>query len=451
MSLRVRLNFLITLLFISLFICSSFYIISNARKTVQYEVESTAQLALKLIQIAISSESSNADENSQLKLLQSLAELDQTRHLYIDIQSPTVILTPSKEFNVLSNTNAPGWFVRLVQPPPTEIRQWLYNPLIPPTGIFIRADPSDEIDETWNEVRSILILLLAFIVLANILVYITIGKYLAPIDTILEGLSGIEKGQYQLELPHFRLPELDRISQQFNHMAKVLLDSKAKNSLLTQRSLEIQEEERRHLAQELHDELGQTIAAIKAVAVAISNKKDPDKEHIDSSVKTIVQYSDHIYQVAKNMMHRLRPSVLDELGLIKALQNMIDDWNSRQDDIFCHFTFSDIPTDLPESLKISLYRIIQESLTNVLKHSSASKVSITINKVEQNSMEQVYLIIEDDGVGLDETITNTGLGMSGMKERAEMNGGTFELSSEPGKGIKIEIYIPVKNKRVSYE
>lgn len=442
MSLRVRLNLLITLLFVSLFACSSFYIISNARTAVHHEVESTAHLALELIQISFSSDFVEEDEAKQLKLLKSLSELDQTRHLHIDIHSPNKTLTPSKEFNVLNNANAPEWFVRLVQPPPTEIRQWFYNPMVAPTGVIIRADPSDEIYETWNEVRSVLILLFVFIILANILVYFVIGKYLAPIDTILKGLSGIEKGEYQ-ELPHFRLPELDRISQQFNHMAKVLLASKAKNKLLTQRSLEIQEEERRHLAQELHDELGQTIAAIKAVAVAISNSKVPDKIHIDSSVKTIIQYSDHIYQVAKSMMHRLRPSVLDELGLIKALQNMIDEWNSRQDDIFCHFSFSDIPPDLSESLKISLFRIIQESLTNALKHSHASQVSISMNKFASAGEERINLTIEDDGVGLDENKTMSGLGLPGIKERVEMNNGTFELTSEKGKGIKIEIIVPV--------
>jgi len=451
MSLRVRLNLLITLLFISLFVCSSFYIISNARKTVQHEVESTAQLALKLIQIALSSESSEVNESKQLNLLQSLAELGQTRHLHIDIQNPGSTLTPMKDFEFLSRSNTPKWFVKLVEPPPTEIRQWFYNPTVAPTGVVIRADPTDEIDETWGEVRSILILLFVFIILANILVYIVIGRYLAPIDTILEGLSGIEKGRYELELPHFRLPELDRISQRFNHMAKVLLESKEKNSLLTQRSLEIQEEERRHLAQELHDELGQTIAAIKAVAAAISNRKEPDKEQIDTSVKTIIEYSDHIYQVAKSMMHRLRPSVLDELGLIKALQSMIDDWNSRQDDVFCHFTFSDIPADLSDSLNINLFRIIQESLTNVLKHSSANSVSISMNKILLNGVEQINLTIEDDGVGLDEDITMSGLGLPGMKERVEMNNGLFELTSELGNGIKIEVIVPMVIQELIYE
>ena len=445
MSLRIRLNLLITLLFISLFICSSFYIITNARIAVQHEVESTANLALQLIQVAFTSASLESDEQKQLQVLRKLSELDLTRHLHIDIYNSNDVLTPVEEFTVLKDIKAPSWFVKLVEPPPTEIRHWLYNPVKPPKGIIIRADPADEIDENWTGVRSILIFLLTFIILANILLYLAIGKYLAPIDTILSGLSDIEKGNYQLELPRFRLPELDRISQQFNHMARVLLESKAKNQSLTQRSLEIQEEERRHLAQELHDELGQTIAAIKAVATAIMNDKNPDKDRINSSVKTIIEYSDHIYQVAKNMMHRLRPSVLDEFGLVKALQSMIDDWNSRQDDIFCHFSFSEIPDDLTELLNISLFRIVQESLTNALKHSSASKILITMNKVVSSGSEYINLNIQDDGVGLNEDELMMGLGLPGMKERVEMNHGVFELISEPNNGLTIKINIPLKS------
>lgn len=442
MSLRIRLNFLITLLFTSLFICSSFYIIANARKAVQHEVESTAHLALQLIQIAFSSAS--LDSNEQMQLLTKISRLDVTRHLYIDIYNANEVLKPIEELTIQGDVKAPRWFVKLVQPPPTEIRHWVYNPVIPPTGIIIRADPVDEIDENWVEVRSILVLLLVFVFLANILVYLTIGKYLAPIDTILSGLSDIEKGNYQLELPNFRLPELDSISQQFNHMAKVLLESKAKNQSLTQRSLQIQEEERRHLAQELHDELGQTITAIKAVATAVMNEQQLDKPSLNSSVKTIIEYSDHIYKVAKNMMHRLRPSVLDEFGLVKALQTMVDDWNGRQDDIFCQFSFSGIPSDLSDSINISLFRIVQESLTNALKHSSASKILITMNKIDVEGIEQISLKIEDDGVGHDNEKTMTGLGLAGMKERVEMNNGKIELGNEIGSGFKIDIQIPIK-------
>ena len=147
------------------------------------------------------------------------------------------------------------------------------------------------------------------------------------------------------------------------------------------------------------------------------------------------------------MMHRLRPSVLDEFGLVKALQSMIDDWNSRQDDIFCHFSFSDIPNDLTELLNISLFRIVQESLTNALKHSSASKILITMNKVVSSNSEYIILNIQDDGVGLNKDKPMTGLGLPGMKERVEMNHGTFDLISEPNNGLSIKISIPINHKR----
>jgi two-component system, NarL family, sensor histidine kinase UhpB len=445
MSLRIRLNLLITILFVSLFICSSFYIIANARDSVQHEVESTANLALQLIEIAFSSTTLKSDEQKQIEVLKKLSEQDLTRHLHIDIESSNDVITPDEKHIVVKVIKAPNWFVKLVTPPLTEIRLWLNNPIEPPRGVVIRADPTDEIDENWTEVKSILIFLLVFIISSNILLYFVIGKYLAPIDTILKGLTDIEKGNYELELPHFRLPELDRISQRFNHMAKVLLESKAKNQSLTKYSLEIQEEERRHLAQELHDELGQTIAAIKAIAAAVMNDKESDKNQINSSLKTIIEYSDHIYQVAKNMMHRLRPSVLDEFGLIKALQSMIDDWNSRQDNIFCHFSFSNIPSDLTELLNISFFRIVQESLTNALKYSSASKILISMNSVNFSGSNYINLNIQDDGVGLNKDKPMTGLGLPGMKERVEMNHGKFELISEVNKGLTIDISIPIKS------
>ena len=445
MSLRIRLNILITTLLIILFLCSSFYTISHARNSVHSEVESSTQLALQLIQAASASLLSDSDEQKQIKFLRKLTELETIRHIHIEIRSPTDVLMPAEENTLFLKSDAPRWFINLVKPPATEIRRWLYTPVTSPIDVLIKPDPLDEIHESWIETRNILIFLLIFIILVNTLIYIAIGLYLSPIEKILDGLSSIKKGNYKLKLPHFRLPELERISQQFNHMTQVLLETKARNQLLTKRSLEIQEEERRNLSQELHDELGQTITAIKAVAVSISNKTTIEKRYINSSVKTIIEYSDHVYQVAKNMMHRLRPSVLDEFGLVKALQNMIDEWNDNQDDIFCDFTFLDVPTDLSESLKINIYRIIQESLTNALKHSNASKVAVIIKKDRLDNTGRINLKIEDNGIGIEQDKIIPGFGLLGIRERVEMNGGIFEFESSAGNGVKINIFIPIKN------
>jgi len=445
MSLRARLNIIITTLLLILFLCSSYYTISNARRSVHSEIESSTQLALQLIKaVSAYSTSSEPDKQNHMSFLRKLTELKTIRHLHIEIRSPTDILVPSDE-NLFEKSDAPSWFVKLVKPPATEVRRWLYTPVTKPVDILIKPDPLDEIHESWMETKNILIFLSVFIILANLLIYILIGLYLSPIKEILDGLSDIRKGNYQLELPSFHLPELDRISEQFNHMASVLFESNRRNQLLRHRLLEIQEEERRILSQELHDELGQTITAIKAVAVSIPNKSKLEKRFVNSSVKTIVEYSDHIYKVAKDMMHRLRPSVLDEFGLVKALQNMVDEWNANQDEIFCDFRFSDVSDNLSESLRISLYRIVQESLTNSLKYSKAEKVVVMIKKIIRNDVEKIYLEIYDDGVGVNKDKIKLSFGLLGIKERVEMHNGEFEFLSKLGEGFKIVIVIPMEH------
>lgn len=444
MSLRIRLNIIITTLLLILFLCSSFYTITNAKRSVRSEVESSTQLALQLIQAASTSSVFGAGDQ-KLNFLRKLAELKTIRHLHIELRSPTDILIPIDENSLFEESEAPRWFVSLVRPPATEIRRWLYTPVTKPVDVLIKPDPLDEIHESWIETRNILIFISIFIILSNFFIYVLIGLYLAPIEKILDGLSDIRKGYYKMELPHFSLPELNRISSQFNHMTKVLFETNERNKFLRQRLLQIQEEERRLLSRELHDELGQTITAIKAVAVSISNKTALEKRFINSSVKTIVNYSDHMYQVAKNMMQRLRPSILDEFGLIKALQNMVDEWNDNQDNIFCDFRFSNIPDNLSESLKISLYRIIQESLTNSLKYSKATKIIVKVIITDHDGMKNIELEIYDDGVGIDDANIKPGLGLLGMKERVEMHDGVFEFSSSQSNGFRISIVIPVDN------
>jgi two-component system sensor histidine kinase UhpB len=449
MSLRFRLNLLITTLFLLILLGGSFYVIINVRQAVHNEVEATAHLALQLIEIAISSVETE-QETVQERLLEQIAKLERTRHLRIYIRIPSIVYgdvySPSVTYNYLEpvkempiSSDSPDWFEHLVQPPPLEIRRWLYGPGIPATEILIRADPSDEITEAWIETRGVIGFLLVFLLLANVLVFISIGRDLAPIERILSALDSIEQGNYQLRLPRFKLPELSRISEKFNLMAEVLQRSRDENRFLTQSSLAIQENERRHLAHELHDELGQTISAIKAVAVSIGQQSDMGKESITASAGTIVSFSNHMHDVARNMMRRLRPAALDELGLITALEDMVDDWNSRNDEVFCHFSFDSRSENTNEDLNISLYRIVQETLTNVHKHSGASEVYIHLT-FEGSDVE---LTIRDNGCGFDPATTQWGLGLLGIRERVQALQGTFSLNTSVGQGLSIRVVVPL--------
>ena len=448
MSLRTRLNLLITLCFGLILILGAVFVIHQARNAVHEEVSSTANLTLRLIEIALSNNrAENTIGGARGNVVRQIARLGETRHLHIEIrkQGMPVIDTRSD----LRNRNvaeAPDWFASLISPAPMEFRRVLSSEQLPQTEIIIRADASDEIDEVWRESRVVLGLLALAIVIANILVYITIGRGLAPIDSILKALDGIEQGNYRLRLPHFKLPEMSRIAEKVNHMAEVLESSREENRELTQRSLAIQERERRHMAHELHDELGQSISAIKAVAVSISQQDVTEHEQIRSSAATIVDISNNMYDVARQMMRRLRPVVLDELGLVPALQEMVDDWNSRHEELFCHFSSDGDFGGLGEQMNISLYRIIQEGLTNISKHSGASEVHVHMRRDTTVAEDVVHVDMTDDGLGFNAETTNWGLGLLGMRERCEALGGNFSLATRPGKGVSISIRIPLTDR-----
>lgn len=446
MSLRIRLNILITLLFIIVLIGASSYIISNARRAVSEEIQASARHTLQLIEVLLESVDLSGQTGLQELVLGKLSRLESARHLQISVlrQSHIARQFPPQMRPVISS-EAPLWFIQLVQPKPMEFRRIISAPGIKSIEIVIHADPSNEITEVWYESRSVLFFLSLFIVMANLLLYITLGKYLSPIDSILTGLERIENGDYHSRLPQYKLPELTRISDKFNHMANVLLQSRDENRRLTQKSLAIQENERRYLAQELHDELGQSLSAIKAVAVSIEQKSSDLDVSISDNARAIGSFSERMYEVAKNMMQRLRPSVLDELGLLIALQDMIDNWNESHGEIFCHFECNDDLRGFGEDINIKLYRIIQESLTNVIKHADANEVHI--NFIRQSDV--LLVTVRDDGVGFELLSVRRGLGLLGMQERVEALNGTFEISSSVGQGMRIDIAIPLTNNEES--
>ena len=457
MSLRFRLNLFITLLFALILAGGSVYVINNARQSVINEMEASSRLTLHLINIALISTEGADQIDRERKVVEQIAKLETTRHLHIILirgdgpYRPKHRISSSSFYPVV--VAAPAWFVDLVKPPPIEFSHVLDEPGVT-TEILIRANPTDEISEVWHETKAILTLMVLFAVLANLIVFFTLGRGLAPIETILKGLEGIERGDYKLRLPQFGVYELRRISEKFNLMARVLEKSRQDNRYLTQRSLAIQESERRNLAHELHDELGQAITAIKAVAVSIEQQTSVrDSAHVREGAGTIINVSNRMYDVARNMMRRLRPPALDELGLITALQDMIDDWNARHQDIFCYFSFEGEPAVLDEETNISLYRIVQESLTNIIKHAGAStvKINLAINGGKNSQASRVILSIEDDGAGFDPARIRPGLGLLGMRERAEVLNGTCSINTQPGQGVRINITMPLADQSEIHE
>jgi len=211
-----------------------------------------------------------------------------------------------------------------------------------------------------------------------------------------------------------------------------------KKRQLLRNMLHMQESERHTLARALHDEMGQALTSIQAYAASIGGQKNA--ENIENAVQYAHQIRDitsQLQQMVRHRLHDLRPSSLDRLGLCAALEDMLGEFGQRES-ISCEFACQDDIPELNDEQRIQLYRIVQESLTNVSKYAHAEHVSVRL------SMRQRYLHlhIEDDGCGV-ANIEERGFGLLGMRERAELLNGHIEFQSRQGKGMAIDVEIPL--------
>lgn len=231
------------------------------------------------------------------------------------------------------------------------------------------------------------------------------------------------------------------------------------NRFLIYRSLAIQEEERRHLARELHDEFGQCITAIQADTEAIlelaqQSRKMNDLmnglgrlERIEVSANAILSVSTHIYDVVHTLMRQLRPSGLDELGLVEILQELLKNWQLRHSEIKCQCTTKGELDQLGEAINITIYRVMQECLTNIAKYANASMVSIHL--ATDSPPQFLIFSVQDNGDGIPSNLSpeqrenKGGLGLIGIRERVQALDGTLRIDSAPGQGVKIILTIPI--------
>lgn len=217
----------------------------------------------------------------------------------------------------------------------------------------------------------------------------------------------------------------------------------ADNRRLARENLRIQEVERKHLARELHDELGQYLNAIKLDAVSIRDGGAVVAGAAEDASQSIIRAVDHVHGAVSGMIGRLRPVGLDELGLVAAIEHCVDEWRQRLPGT--RFTLSAGGTfdDLSEPLTLTVYRLIQEGLTNISKHAHATEARVALERIlVTGAGDELRLSVADDGCGMDLGSHRSRFGLSGMRERVEMSGGSFELASAPGAGLRFSARLP---------
>ena len=287
---------------------------------------------------------------------------------------------------------------------------------------------------------SIMILLLSFFV------YRPVRNALAPSEAILETLSRMEQGDLRARMPGFALIELNRIGEGFNHLVDRLESTIHSQQRLAHRLLSVREEERQHLARELHDEFGQYLASLNAEAAFARELADEGVPALRPCAESIGSTVQHMMETLQQILYRLRPIGLEEFGLLPSLQQLIDGWNQRcRESTVFSLAADGRLDDLADNINVSIYRIVQESITNAVRHGQARQVTVSL----QHGGSDLLLEIRDDGQGgpasgeRREAGKSAGFGLLGMEERVLALGGSLSIRPAPQRGTVVGIRLPL--------
>jgi signal transduction histidine kinase len=245
--------------------------------------------------------------------------------------------------------------------------------------------------------------------------------------------------------------EIQRLKQHLQTHSEELQQQLQENQQLTHRILDIQERERRHLAQELHDELGQCLTAIRTDARMLLQDHPDSSDSVNHHAESIDAIARHIYDVTYDLMRALRPTLLDDLGLVDAVRELIRSQHLERQGVQLELTLKGALNDMEERLNINLYRMIQEALTNIQRHASCTEVQIRLQRSDADEpSDRLELEVRDNGCGFDPSIISRKgrFGMLGMQARAKALGGDLTINSQPGDGTLLRLRIPLSQAEV---
>lgn len=303
----------------------------------------------------------------------------------------------------------------------------------------VSVDPAVQTAEAWHEAGRLMLALAIALPLLCVLVYAALARALRPTRMIRAGLERIAANDLTARLPPFDLAELSAVRDVFNHLAESLDTALAERAELTRKLIALQDEERRHLARELHDEFGQSLAAIRALASSARQTAAHDCPSLLGECDGIARTATGMMETLRGALFRLRPPDVEELGLVASLEGLVAGWNGRsRGETRFSIRFDGTFETLPATISANLYRIVQEALTNAAKHADATKVNLELTMHE----DEIALAIDDDGRSTDPA-AKSGMGLLGMRERVAALRGRLSFEAGPNGGSALRVVIPL--------
>src|SRR5712672_1485327 len=385
LSLRARLNMLLALILALGLAINIARLVLEAAPRVQAEDQSVIRLAREFLETLVAGLNETPDPAARLD--QIVQDLNRLRHVSITRQDDAVEtrpLTTDRANEDREPYSLPAWFVALVHPEKTAV-----NVPISINGkagsLVITSHPNYEMTEIWDGIVTQLQVGSAIAVALFLFTMMVVSRALAPIQALSEAMTKIESGGYDTRVKPDGPPELAAICAKLNHLAATLGDAVDDKRRLEERVVSLQDVERKEIARELHDEFGPYLFALRAHASALTRIADGKAPNADATRKhgsAILEQVNALQQFNRRVLEKLRPVGLTELGLREALGALLRLWGEAHPEIVIETAISPSLGDNGETADLTIYRTIQEALTNVFRHAGATTVNVTVERTE---------------------------------------------------------------------
>jgi two-component system sensor histidine kinase UhpB len=456
LSLRARLNTILALVLMLGLAINIARLLLEAGPRVQAEDQSVVRLARGFIETLVAGLNETPDPDARLNRI--IEDFNRLRHVSITRENQAVeAKTASFDRSGTDDgpNGPPAWFVALVHPERTAVS-------VPVTingksgSLVITSHPNDEMNEIWDGIVT-QVQVGSVIAIALLLITMTVvSRALAPIQALTDAMTRIELGDYDVRVKPDGPPELAAIGNKLNHLAAALGGAVEDKRRLAERVVSLQDVERKEIARELHDEFGPYLFALRAhisSLMRIAESREPDIASLRKHGSAIWEQVNALQQFNRRVLEKLRPVGLAEFGLREALSALLRLWREAHPEVVIETAISPSLGEPGETADLTIYRIVQEALTNVFRHADATRVDVTIEPADPPSAAtrdrrgSVLVRVRDNGSGLlrDHKL---GHGLVGMRERVMALGGTVTVASADG-GVTVEAVVPCDERVLS--
>jgi two-component system sensor histidine kinase UhpB len=446
MSLRLKINLIVgamTLLFVAALLGQQF---GNMRKSVNEEVVAANRVAAQLLNRTVWGYAAQGPQ-ALVAYLTGLGRVRSNDITLLDPQGRELYRSPPSEYK--SGRSAPAWFESLVSPAPSV--QFI---AFPDGKLLVHANASRAALDAWDDFVVQMGTAAALLVLVNLLVFWLVGRAVRPFGRIVRALNELETGRFDVALPHLPGREAAAIGSAFNRMLSVLQENIANARRAAQAEQQLSdnreltrwvdqkiEQERRMIARELHDELGQSVTAMRSMALSMSQRLAASDPESTQAARVIADECSRLYDAMHGLIPRLTPLVLDHFGLEEALGDLVERTRRSQPGVRIELHVDLRGGTPPPDVVLTLYRAAQEGMTNALRHGQASSLALQVRADD----DRLTLELTDNGEGLASDWAQRGghYGLRWLAERVESLGGRFRIEPHASRGVRLQVQVPL--------